>query len=395
MEDAREALGEVEIVFSNIIHKPDVSAGERVSMLKKLAAGFEKHLTGAVKSIQEIGIKEIPHAENEEGISMQKDAQGNWRFLGYVTNNFKDRDGEIISEEAHKEFVSFLNDNPELAPEFWSWHSKETARENKIDWWSYTNGFLLVSGKLTTKEARILSGLAKKENLGMSHGFYILERDPENKNIITKYRSFEVSDLPLHSAANAWTDITLVEKETKDMSKLNNEEYLAQILGKEEAQNVLNSTALASEALNAEGVDSKEIVKEEDKAAEEEGVKDTEEEKGDGTGSAPQEVIKAIADQLGMPQLSQWVDAQTKETDALKATVALLVERVDNLQVEDDEKIAKQIAPPIAEMFAWKRPSESKDNVLDKDNPEDKELLDSVPETGWFTSVSNGAGQVN
>jgi len=153
----------------------------------------------------------MPSKKKKNAIVVQKDSEGNWRWIGWVSNNFKDLEGDIISEAAHKEYVGWLDEvtqtKPMLTPEFRVWHTPGTARKSRVDWWSYTNGFLLMSAMLTEKEATSLMAKMLEQDLGMSHGFLVLGRDLQDHRVITKYRTFEVSDLPLQMAANPWTAI--------------------------------------------------------------------------------------------------------------------------------------------------------------------------------------------
>ncbi|MHA2079489.1 MAG: hypothetical protein ACW99X_18005, partial [Candidatus Thorarchaeota archaeon] len=75
----------------------------------------------------------------------------------------KDLEEEIIAKEAHEEYVEFLNENPNLSPYFRIFHMKGTERKSKVDWWSYTNSFLMMSGKLTNKEAQGLLRAGRKQ----------------------------------------------------------------------------------------------------------------------------------------------------------------------------------------------------------------------------------------
>ena len=101
--------------------------------------------------------------KDRNAIVIEKDAKGDWRWIGWVSNNFQDWDGDIISEEAHKEFVGFLDENPEYAPAFISWHTPETVRKNRADFWAYENGFLIMSGKLEEPGSRSVAESADRD----------------------------------------------------------------------------------------------------------------------------------------------------------------------------------------------------------------------------------------
>lgn len=175
-------------------------------------------------------------------ILIQKDAKGDWRWVGWASNNFIDWHGDIISKAAHQEYAAFMKANPDMAPVFLSWHTPGTARVNPVDYAVEDNGFLIMSGKLEEGEAAALLRIQKDVDLGLSIAGFGL-RDPKDPRIITKYRMTEVSDLPLEKAANPFTDFSVIVKEV-DM-ELDKEQYLAAILGSpEKAKAFLQKTGI-------------------------------------------------------------------------------------------------------------------------------------------------------
>ena len=75
-----------------------------------------------------------------------KDAKGEWRWLSAYSNNFKDRDGEIFTEAAHKEFVRAA-DKLNRYPELWVWHTPG-SRIGFCDFLDVSDGFIVASGKV-------------------------------------------------------------------------------------------------------------------------------------------------------------------------------------------------------------------------------------------------------
>lgn len=317
-----------------------------------------------------------PGKNNPNSLMVFKDQKGTPRWVGWVSNNFKDREGDILTEEAHKEYVEFLDAHPQAAPEFRIWHQKGTARKSPADWWSYENDFLLMSGVLETQEAVSLLKAGQKEILGMSHGFFVMDRDPDNKNIITKYRTFEVSDLPQKFAANSWTNIEAISKEilTMDTQKAN---YIKDQIGEEQLASLLQSTEEAQKLLNSAGIEQKDITPEE------------KEDKGDSNEPTPTlepAVLKAIGEGLGMDQLSEQFQKILENQKEVMALIPALAGEVKELKKSDDEKIADQFIPPVSVAYAWMNKT-AEGNVLDPKNEEDQKLLDAIP-TESFIKVS-------
>ena len=310
---------------------------------------------------------DVSMEKEDNAVQIEKDANGDWRAVMWVSNNYLDRDNEIISEAAHKEYVDWVNNNRELMPASISWHIPETVKENHVDFMDYIDGFLVASVKLTEKEAESLLTLSKKVNLGMSHGSFVLERDPNDQRVITKYRMYEVSDLPLKNAANPFTDLETISKEA-GMDKL---EYLTELLGADKAKAYVEKIGLKKQALEEAEIESKEVVEEEVVVTDEQTT--TEEEKKPEQ-ETNKELIEQVFKELDIEGLNEFVMNAKASMDKINA----LEELVKELTADKDEKLAELIDPPISKKMAWSRPSESEDNVL-KENKQDNKLKESVP----------------
>lgn len=391
-----------------------VKDGQRhypINNLTNLHASVERILanitkTGAVGETARLAmpyVKEaaqrlaIPSKTNKNSVVVRKDKDGNFRWFGWVSNNFKDRQQEIISEAAHKEYVGWLDEHPQFAPTFRIWHTKGTDREAQSDWWAYENGFLMMSGKLNQKEAESLLKMASKHKLGMSHGFFALSRDEKDHNVITKYRTFEVSDLPVEKAANPWTLVeSMTEEKEMDKSKA---DYISAQLGDAFLEAVKADSALKQEELRAEGVAEK---------ADEPAAPAAE------TVTAPADttvantvvvaakdidmaaLVEGVAKQIGAKELSAWVTEAQKALASVPALTKELGEvktQLAELKKSDDEKIAEAITPPaVKSEYAWlNRPSNSKENALDEKDAEDEKLSDGATKAAgerWFAEVT-------
>lgn len=306
--------------------------------------------------------------KDRTAIVVEKDATGNWRWVGWASNNFEDTDHDIIAEVAHKEYVEYLDTNPAMAPGFLTWHTPDTIRKSLPDFWTYENGFLIFSGQLTEKEAGNLLQAATLTDLGMSHGSIVLARDPINSHVITKYRMYEVSDLPLENAANPFTALETLSKEA-DMDK---KEYLAQFVGKERAEELIAQTAIAQKELKDAGIVNKEATAAPvpDPVTPEPVI-------------VPAAVDETVVKEL-MTRLTKDLDIQglnefvTKAQEAMEK-VPLLETALKELQGSEDEHLAAKISPP-ATTFAWShRASESPDNVVKA-----KEKVGEEPTPGEF-----------
>jgi hypothetical protein len=370
-------------IIENVLYNDDVAHNEKAIMIQTAASvytgrlqsfEYEKSFLDKVK--QFFGKKEKVLPDSAMGVIKTKDGH---RWFGHYTNNYKDREGETISAEAHKEFVAFVKQNPDRMPLFRSWHLKGTDREKEADFLEYFDGFLVASGPLTKKEAEELEKAIAYDDgqTGMSHGLYVLARDPQDKNVITRYRSFEVSDLPLANAANGFTGINTKEANMADAKF----ERLKATIGEEAAKKVVDQIGDSKEVLEELGVESKEeeIVAEEKEEVEEEVAEEVVEEVEEAkeTESAVKELAMAIVEELKLKDLSDVILEQGK-------TIKSLVKTVSSLQKEEDEKVADLIEDKSIGGQLWKA-SEADDNLV----PDDEAELIAKPnaELAWVEEV--------
>lgn len=173
--------------------------------------------TSLLKSII-AGLRPTPPCVAGESVcSMYKDADGRTRVFMRVSNMFKDRHGEIITSEAHKEYVEYVDANKDKMPEFWLWHIKG-SRWGQADFVDFSDGFLTVSGLVDEGYEHVAEAISlMSKDLGVSHGFW--GASLSNRGFIDLYRSFEVSPLPKSKAANIWTAVMLAKEADLPLTK--------------------------------------------------------------------------------------------------------------------------------------------------------------------------------
>ena len=150
-------------------------------------------------------------------LKLLKQSGGGAYLIGAFTNRFQDRERQTITDSAHRDFEQFLNENPSQSPQLWQRHMSTLAFKNRAEWWGYSGSAMVMVWPLEKSEVKIIEDMqGRYGELGMSHGFnnVEMERDPATGNeLITKYRSFEASLLPLKRAANYFTEVKLIEEQ--------------------------------------------------------------------------------------------------------------------------------------------------------------------------------------
>lgn len=357
-------------------------AAQQMSAGGEAAADAKKAMPKIRAAAKKFGIG-VSMDKERSGVMIEKDAKGDWRWVGWATNKWIDFDGDIIAEGAHKEYLEWLDKNRDMAPIYLMWHTPGTARENAADFWMYEDGFVILSGKLTEKEAEIALKASTLTDMGMSIGALALERDQKDPRVILKYRMYEVSDLPLENAANPWTDLDTIVKEV-DMDK---KAYFEELLGKKRAEEYLARTGLKKEALDEAQIESKEKDPQtEQPAAQLEAEAHVKED----ANPAPQVDIQAVVEQViketGMEELSAKFAQLFEAAEKVEALEGL----VKDLQRDTDEKLAEKLTPP-AQRFAWMKQasaSGSNDNVLDEKVEKDKALKSAIGSQHWLSEAT-------
>jgi hypothetical protein len=301
---------------------------------------------------------------------IHKDKAGQLWFIGVYSNNFEDREGEILSWDSHVEYSTWAKSKG-VKPPIVIMHTpkypdavhlglaiglasnllnSQQYNEKYLTLYQSTalaqadliiplNGFMFVAGK-------VLEGQEKRAELiqqssfewGMSHGFIPLK---QRDNIIDQYRTFEFTVLPSAIAANELTPINFMEEKVAEDKNLTEEqrEEMEKVLNPDKAEDTTEKARQMLQSLLA----SKELGEKKEHMEEEmmDEEKDEEEEKK--TESKSYEAIRAkiFVDldveglQAAFKQAADLLDKANKRIDALEAQVKKSV----------DEVVAEQLNP--------------------------------------------------
>ena len=392
--ETKEAPIETTEVIPDVVESPvekETVSGVDALVLEVTQAR-DKRIINSNEGIKGMVAKTIRVAATKLGIDMspqkdfnaiqiEKDANGDWRAVMWVSNNFIDWDGDIICEDAHKEYVEWVNkeENKSCMPVFVTWHTPGTARENPVDYIDYFDGFLVASAKLTEPEAIGLLKASKETNIGMSHGSFAFARDPKDLRVITKYRMYEVSDLPLDKAANPFTAIETVSKEVE----MDKKEYLVTLLGEEKAEAFLAKTGLKQKELKEAEIESKEADVVTPPVVETTPVEVTSIPEPVAKEENTEDVIAKVLKELDIEGLNAFVSKAQTAMEKVETLEALVKE----LSANQDDKLAEMITPPIGRKLAWSRPSESDENVA-KDNDALVTEKPGLPKGYWLSELT-------
>jgi len=342
-------------------------AAQQIKAGGQAAADARKALPKIKAAAKRMGIGTSMDKEHT-GLIIQKDAKGDWRWVGWPSNNFIDRSHDILTEAAHQEFVDWWHKEKPNFPVFTSMHAPGTARTYPVDFVGYENGFLVMSGKLTDEEAAGLLRVQKDYKLGMSHTGWGV-RSAEDLRQIVMYRTYEVTDLPLEMADNPFTDLAVMSKEA-DMNKEDQIKYLARLMGSEDlAKEAFEAKTAAKQAeLKQAGIEQKETAETKQETVVEKETQTPE----------LQAILKAVGEEYDIEGLNQafaTMQESIEKVPLLENVIKQQQEKILELQGEQDEALAQKLTPP-AGRFAWSkenRASASDKTVVDGEEKEELE----------------------
>ena len=318
---------------------------EVTTQTTKSALSMLKELLGLEDKIDYAGDVDLS-VITEDSLHFVKQADGKVRWFGRYSNAWLDKDGEILTEEAHKDYMRWAYDNGTL-PELWLWHAPGT-RIGEADWLDFSDGFAHASGLIDDGKESVIDSL-KSQDLGMSHGFLALQQG----KWVRRYRSYELSILPRERAAVETSGFNILDAaKGAEVMPFTDErrKWLVEALGEEAVAALEQNTSKMATQLKDLGVEYKEAEAAADAAK-------TEEE-----APAQDEGIKALATQIA--ELTTTVSTLTGVVAAQQAEI----KSVKTAQAKtDDEKVEDAFLAKVAKAFGQNggvtRPTESASNV--------------------------------
>lgn len=172
-----------------VIIEPDEMEASEASR-KSIFSRFIDMLLGAKQDEQFTGFKVLD----------------NNRWVGWFTNNFRDREGEIFTEKAIDDYITRVKAGEVAYPELWFWHIKGTKHGQADNLWRLGH-FAIATGTFDdTPFAQNLKAYYKTvaSEYGMSHGYYY-PRSQKRDKAYHQFTTFEISPLRNTAAANDLT----------------------------------------------------------------------------------------------------------------------------------------------------------------------------------------------
>lgn len=300
-----------------------------------------------------------------------KDREGQWWWMAYVTNNFRDQDQppEIFEEKAHKEFIAAVDQGQAPMPELWYWHTPGT-RWGKARHMGYDDGLVWAVGTVDPGMEDVAHKIAQRaDSLRVSHGYKEFTYSNRQRGIIDRYRMFEISPLPAERAANPLTGFS-ISKEAVMKIQGEKRQNLVDVFGEDRISQFEMDGARLSKMARELGLESKDITGDEPEAGATTTGESNPPTDNNPPGEAQPQDGKSVVDALA-PHFKQINDQINTGLADLKGSIGQIDERVKALESrakEVDQGVSEGVDAALAtRITSGNRPSENNGNVLTKE----------------------------
>lgn len=168
------------------------------------------------------------------------------KWVSFYTNNFEDKAGEIFTEAAHDQYISWLDQGVIPYPELWYWHLPGT-KHGQAEWIDRVGHVMIAAGSFDdTPMADVFRKEYETHPHNTSHTFGY-PKDARQDGVYHAYFTVEISPLPVGKEANWFTPFM----EVKAMASEEKKSALVQMFGKEWAENILKNGEELSKEIEA------------------------------------------------------------------------------------------------------------------------------------------------
>ena len=399
----QETKSNFDAIYENIQNNPEMAPEQKIAavetatkeMIQRMQNPPEMGMKDKIKSWL-FGKAKLPNTEKQRNslFLVTKDTSGRWRWLAIFTNKFEDKEQEIFSEDSHKEYEAWV-DQTKQYPDLYPWHIPLPL--GKADCVTYADGFMVASGVFHKEYEDVAERLSSMKELGVSHGFSYPETELID-GVYHKYRTFEISMLPVERAANPWTafNIDQVKQEVAMGFNTQKREFLVKALGENRVSSLEIQLPELTKELEEAGVGWKDLAEAMGSANGGNGNGDNGD-PADAGGDTTTETPTTEDPPAGGEPVPAEGNEEPVTLEGVKAALQEILKPVDEtiiklqadikeLQRTDDEKIAARMQPKTAIADQKHRPSQSDDNLVDgksleqPDGPEDNNAARAIVE---------------
>lgn len=191
--------------------RPDKSGGRREMFLPKkdtILVASRSRTEGM--SEDTLAFLKSKNSHESSSLTVFKDSTGEYRWVLFSSNAYRDLDREIVSTKALEEDVARTDETKEYGPLRW-WHV-DGFDIGDCDWRVVHGHTLIESGTFRSKALGERT-MKNAKKLQVSIGFKHPPDQPDGEGVYDKIRTFERSLLPRGKAANPFTRVFVSQED--------------------------------------------------------------------------------------------------------------------------------------------------------------------------------------
>lgn len=267
-EGEDEPSDEAEELVEEIVSEAAVDDDETDKAGRVISSATARSLKNAWQALKDLFTKtgilkdmdtedDEPDGEKASGFKVFKVGNKTY-WAAEWSNSFKDREGEIISEEAHIGYLKRVEEGLVPYPELWFYHVNGTAH-GKAFWLAGVDKMMVAVGTFddTVLAKKFLKYYRTTDTpLGVSHGFKFPVWAKKD-GVYTVINTFELSPLPLDAAANVFTNFKEFDMQITPQQIA----ALEKAVGSDTAKQIVSEAEKRSKALVEAGIAYKDFAK--------------------------------------------------------------------------------------------------------------------------------------
>lgn len=197
----------------------------------------------------EKALRLLRRSPKEQGAVVGFKALGNGKWMTTFTNNFEDKQKQILSEKAHDRYIARLDAGLVPMPVLRHWHI--VGSEHGVAEWIGRAGHMVIAiGRFDdTPQGRAAEKAyqSNPDKYGVSHKYYY-PLWAEKAGVIDEYNAFEISTAPRGAEVNPYTGISTIQEDIPMPLDEMKKKSLRKIFKDEEAYQSAMKAIEASEA---------------------------------------------------------------------------------------------------------------------------------------------------
>lgn len=176
--------------------------------------------------------------QSDDAFSVFKGTDGEWHFHAIYTNNFEDREDEILTTKGHDKFIARVDMGLIPMPVLQAWHIPGTEHGEADVIWRNDHFVHAIGHFYDTPDAQKAIEFYRKNagKIKMSHGFVVPQNAFDGKHY-DDFNTIEITTLPPYAAANPYTSFEELQTMAKQLTD-EKRRYVETLFGKDKVAEI-------------------------------------------------------------------------------------------------------------------------------------------------------------